>query len=1402
MSSSSSRRFLHGQLTRLRACLAVFLIFSLCLAVALRNRSASAQGECRIECAATAPNTAQINTPVAFTAMATPSGCATPPGYEWDFGDGTATSLQPNPTHTYAAPGVYTWKLTATAGINATTINTIAGGYGENAPARQAPFTAPAAVARDPQGRGFYVVDETNQGSLIRFINTSATQATIAGRAVAPGAVRIIAGGGGDEQSEDAPALQAAFRAVGLGVSANGNLLLLSDDGLSRVRAVNVSSNPVAIGDKTIGPGNIRTFVQFTNTANAANAANAGGQVAGYITGFAIHPTTGELYLADSAPGVYKIYKVSADGSNLITVAGNGAATMPRDALPPPPVDATSVPLLLPRDLVFDNAGNLYVADSGHARIVKVDALGKITLALQYPTGGTSLNPYPAGLAAIGGNVYVANGNQQTIAQVNNGGAVVAGKQSVACDYSSSSCGDGGAGANAIFSLAGSSASPPLLGLESDASGIYILDQGSVQKGRVRYLNLGVAPVTLAGVTIAPNNVDTIAGSGLASPYDGGPAIGGALSFPLGVAADANNNLFIADTLAGRLRFVNRGSNVLTLFANTPAQQVVEPGAIVTINKDVGVGATDGVPVNQAGFDTPQGLFVNHQGVFVADSKGGPAVDLKRSGTVRFINPSPQTVIIYPNSPNAISVPPGSIAKIAGGGLSTSGIGNGGFALDARLFAPADVVVSPTTGDIYVADVGNRAVRKISGVNGIVTSLNLPASQYTGLGLDASGRLYIADHDQNRVLRESSAGSGSFAPINLAPLNQPRDVAVDAGGNVYVTNSGDNRIARINAAGAVATFAGAGVGFDGDGGVATNAKLSFMFPGININAIGSPSSLPTTVNIVVGSGGEVIFTDALNSRVRRIGAASATCVKTGTITITGANPAPTLSSIAPIYAVLGGREFTLTVNGAGFITASKVRWNGQDRPTNYISSTVLTATILATDLANAGTANVTVFNPTPGGGTSNPLTITVSQPNPQPALSTLLPNKAAVGTGFTLTLNGSGFVNASVVRWNGSNRVRTYIGASQLRAGIPASDVQSVSQADVTVFNLEPGGGVSSKLTFDVIASNPVPAISQLNPQTILVGGQALLLQVLGSGFAATSQVRWNGEGRQTAFVNETALSAQVFAADIANAGTANVTVFTPTPGGGVSNGLTLPVGRQASIVPATSFSGNTIAADSIASLFGAELATGVEVATSTPLPSTLRGASVMTRDSAGRELLAPLFFVSPSQINYLVPVGAAAGAATVVVKSGDRVAGVSQIQIAPVAPGLFSANANGQGVAAAVALRVAANGAQTFEPIATYNAAQQRFAPVALDLGPGGDQVYLILYGSGLRNRSGLPEVKVKVGSLDVPVLFAAAAPGFVGLDQVNIGPLPRSLAGSGAVDIVVTVDNRIANTVQVTIK
>jgi uncharacterized protein (TIGR03437 family) len=254
-------------------------------------------------------------------------------------------------------------------------------------------------------------------------------------------------------------------------------------------------------------------------------------------------------------------------------------------------------------------------------------------------------------------------------------------------------------------------------------------------------------------------------------------------------------------------------------------------------------------------------------------------------------------------------------------------------------------------------------------------------------------------------------------------------------------------------------------------------------------------------------------------------------------------------------------------------------------------------------------------------------------------------------------------------------------------------------------------------------------------------------------------------------------------------------------PLGGVTIGAGgIPVlgGGPLAPVSAANYNGE-LASEAIAAAFGTDLASETAVATSLPLPTTLAGVTVRVRDSEGVERNAPLFFVSPSQINYLVPAGTSGGVATVSVERGLIVA-AGEVAINTTAPGLFSANSSGRGVAAGVVLRVRGD-AQAFEPLARFDQGQNRFVSVPIDLGPESDQVFLILFGTGFRSRSSLDAVTVMIGDDAGEVFYAGPAPGFVGLDQANVR-LPRSLAGRGDVGIVLTVDGRWANEVTVSVR
>jgi len=219
------------------------------------------------------------------------------------------------------------------------------------------------------------------------------------------------------------------------------------------------------------------------------------------------------------------------------------------------------------------------------------------------------------------------------------------------------------------------------------------------------------------------------------------------------------------------------------------------------------------------------------------------------------------------------------------------------------------------------------------------------------------------------------------------------------------------------------------------------------------------------------------------------------------------------------------------------------------------------------------------------------------------------------------------------------------------------------------------------------------------------------------------------------------------------------------------------------------------LAPESIASLFGTGLAAAAQSAASTPLPVLLAEASVSITDSGGVDRWAPLFFASAGQINCQIPAGTATGTAMVRVLRQNRVVARGQVRIEPVAPALFTANADGKGAPAAVALRIAAGGSQTQLPVFTCGAT---CTPAPIDLGAESDQVILLLFGTGIR---GGKQVSVRIGGLEAPVLGFAAQGQFAGLDQVNIR-LPRALAGRGEVDVALTVDGKAANVVKVRIQ
>lgn len=179
-------------------------------------------------------------------------------------------------------------------------------------------------------------------------------------------------------------------------------------------------------------------------------------------------------------------------------------------------------------------------------------------------------------------------------------------------------------------------------------------------------------------------------------------------------------------------------------------------------------------------------------------------------------------------------------------------------------------------------------------------------------------------------------------------------------------------------------------------------------------------------------------------------------------------------------------------------------------------------------------------------------------------------------------------------------------------------------------------------------------------------------------------------------------------------------------------------------------------------------------------------GDTVSVTDSEGLARAATVFYAGPGQVNFMIPPETAGGPASVTFTGSSGTPGSAAFEIVDISPGIFQMDATA--LVAANVVRVKPDHSQVFESILD-----------AVNLSSETDSIYLTIYATGLRRAS---KVDVTVGGQSVPVLYAGAQGFYAGLDQVNIGPLPRTLAGNGRTNIVLTADGQTANPVQFAIQ
>ncbi len=552
-------------------------------------------------------------------------------------------------------------------------------------------------------------------------------------------------------------------------------------------------------------------------------------------------------------------------------------------------------------------------------------------------------------------------------------------------------------------------------------------------------------------------------------------------------------------------------------------------------------------------------------------------------------------------------------------------------------------------------------------------------------------------------------------------------------------------------------------------------------------AVSNASWLSITSGASGSGNGAVGYTAAANQT---------TSVRTGTLTIAGQTYTVTQAAAPCTYSLTPTSQSFTATGGSGTVnvtTATGCAWTASSND-NWLSITsgasgsgngFAAFTVAANQLLAARTGTLTIAGQT--------FTMTQAALVCTYALTPASQSFNATGSvgSFEMTTNGSlcNWTATSSASWLTIRSGASGIGNDTVRYGV--ADNPSLEPRTATITS----GGQTHTVTQAGVVCAYALSSNALSVPTAAGNGAVSVATQSVCAWTATSNASWltitegasgTGSGRVAFNIAANTASTATRTATLTIAGqTFTVTQSAPNALGSVS---------------AASYQ-TPLAPDSIAAIFGTGLATRTEVAATTPLPTTLADTTVRLRDSTGTELLAPLFFVSAAQVNYLIPAGLLAGNATVLVTSGDNTLSLGAITLAHLAPGIFTANASGNGVAAGLVLRVKADGSQVYEPMLQLNAASGRFVPLPIDLGSVNEQVFLILFGTGFRNVTRLADATAQIGGADADVLYAGRQGELAGLDQLNIR-LNRNLIGRGELDLLCNIAGRSANTVRINVK
>ena len=870
-----------------------------------------------------------------------------------------------------------------------------------------------------------------------------------------------------------------------------GNIYV-ADTADNKIRAVNSTGNIQTVAGTGVtasnGDGGLATAAAVNNPQGVMTDANDNVYIseAAKIRVVCITCTPGSpLYLLLNKLGV-----ASPQNGFIYTLAGGGAAAYSGPAL------ANTI-TMSPQKLAMDSDGDLYISD-GTGAVWFVDSRSGFIRPI---AGGTTTNC----ATAIDG---FGDGCPATQAIIGNGGnGIAVGTDTLGNIYISDTLNSRirkvTTNLNSPATATAATATQPILIH-------FIAGDGPAATNALAFSSTEWQ----LGAPSCTTNLDTTVDCTINSSFT--PAVPGARSTPLTVNSSGGNKAFLALSgvgLGGGATLdpasqSNFGGNlqVTSIATDNSGNVYVADATSKSLRRFAAAAVTQGASAAStvlATITNPGPVAIDARGfAYVADTSTGMITQVSPTGALttlpfKFTTPSGMAVDALNNLyvSDAATKSVYQLSPITGAQI-TLAIGT--------LVSPAGLAVDPQ-GNLLVTDPGAPAIYRFNLQSRVTTTIPSTAFNPSAIATDAAGNLLIAD-TASILAVPASANSAAFTVASMTPAS----LAIDSAGNLY-TGSGAGVLKLTRTQGHVSFLnpvsAPQAVTLLESGNQAAQLTSVSQTDSTDFNLAATAStdctlsgSLPSTVAVggicaLTASFTPTTFanptdTATLNGNIANAALSTPASVQ---LLMSGPTVAPAsmiaLGPFSPASPIVGQPvTVSATVSGAAVTPAGTVVFtvDASTMPVNLVGG-VATATLTG---LSAGSHTVSAAYASSNGfapSSTSPVTLIVNQP--VPTLTTISPTSATTGgAAFTLTVNGTNFVNASIVKWNAASLTTTFVSATQLTAAVPASDISAGGTTTVTVFNPAPGGGTSNGVSFNVMdftmTSTPLS-------QTVTAGGSA-----------------------------------------------------------------------------------------------------------------------------------------------------------------------------------------------------------------------------------------------------------------------------------------------------------------------